>query len=492
MIEDALLTCYKRGANPKSVRLWSKLNENTQIKVRTGVGESGSVNVGAVVGQGTIGGALVSQAVLDEGVKDHFDPGGNDELNYGQVAIGPCMFQDDLIHPSTTTTRAREASRKMNQVMKKHALKLNKEKSVMILMGSKKQKQEILNEIENNPIMCGEVMMNVKSADKWLGQQISEDGLAASVAATVEKREAKIKGAALEIANIVNDWRSEAAGGMNTALLLWESCVIPSLLQGAGTWVEIAPKTVKKLNGLQNWFTRLILQVGPGAPLASLCWETGLLDMKMRIYKEKLMMILHLRSLDENSLASKIYKEQRDKGWPGLAKEATEICEELEIENVNETQMTKSEFKRLMTNAIKIKHEKILREQAEEKTKCSLIMKDGYGRKEYMNKDTIEKVRQIFKSRVGLLPFAGNYSNDKKYLRTNWLCRCGEKETEYHITTGACPIYEDIWRTKGDVKNDDDLLQFFSAVLERRDLLDKLEEQERDAPSPGSGDSFYC
>ena len=60
------------------------------------------------------------------------------------------------------------------------------------------------------------------------------------------------------------------------------------------------------------------------------------------------------------------------------------------------------------------------------------------------------------------------------------------------ITTGACPIYEDIWRTKGDVKNDDDLLQFFSAVLERRDLLDKLEEQEQDAPTPGSGGSFYC
>ena len=138
----------------------------------------------------------------------------------------------------------------------------------------------------------------------------------------------------------MNDWRSEAAGGKNTALLLWESCVIPSLLQGAGTWVEIAPKTVKKLNGLQNWFTRLILQVGPGAPLASLCWETGLLDMKLRIYKEKLMMILHLRNLDENSLPAKIYKEQREKGWPGLAKEATEICEELKVKDVNDTQMT--------------------------------------------------------------------------------------------------------------------------------------------------------
>ena len=141
MIEDALLTCYKRDVNPKAVRLWAKLNENTKIKVRTGVGESESVEVGGVVGQGTIGGALVSQAVLDEGVKDHFSPGGEDELNYGKVKMGPCMFQDDLIHAATTTLKARVASEKINLVMKKHALKLNKDKSVLIIMGSKAQKK---------------------------------------------------------------------------------------------------------------------------------------------------------------------------------------------------------------------------------------------------------------------------------------------------------------------------------------------------------------
>ena len=39
-----------------------------------------------------------------------------------------------------------------------------------------------------------------------------------------------------------------------------------------------------------------------------------------------------------------------------------------------------------------------------------------YVMKEFMNKDTIEKVTHIFESRVGLLSFAGNYSNDKKYM----------------------------------------------------------------------------
>ena len=87
--------------------------------------------------------------------------------------------------------------------------------------------------------------------------------------------------------------------------------------------------------------------------------------MKMRIFKEKLMMTVHIRNLDENTLASKIYKEQREKGWPGLAREGKEICQELEIEDVNETQMGKNDFKRLVSNAIKIKHEKMLREQAQ-------------------------------------------------------------------------------------------------------------------------------
>ena len=87
----------------------------------------------------------------------------------------------------------------------------------------------------------------------------------------------------MEIANIVNDWRSQAVGGMETAIILWEALCIPSLLNGAGTWTEISAATEKKLEQLQQWFLRLVLQVGQGAPLASLGWETGVMSMKLRI-----------------------------------------------------------------------------------------------------------------------------------------------------------------------------------------------------------------
>ena len=116
-------------------------------------------------------------------------------------------------------------------------------------------------------------------------------------------------------------------------------------------------------------------------------------------------------------------------------------------------------------------------------------MKEDYGRKKYVDENKIEDVRFRFKARVGLLPFAGNYSNDRRFIKTKWLCRCGEMEKEAHITSGNCPIYDDIWEKRGDLENNEDLVKFFSAVLERRDLLDRLEEEERDAPSLGSGDS---
>ena len=35
MMEDALLACKERGADPKAIRLWHKLNENTEIRVKT-------------------------------------------------------------------------------------------------------------------------------------------------------------------------------------------------------------------------------------------------------------------------------------------------------------------------------------------------------------------------------------------------------------------------------------------------------------------------
>ena len=73
-----------------------------------------------------------------------------------------------------------------------------------------------------------------------------------------------------------------------------------------------------------------------------------------------------------------------------------------------------------------------------------------------------------------------NYNKYKKLVQiprfpsTDWMCRCKEsKEEEGHITSGECNIYGDLRTTFGDLKEDNNLVGFFRAVLDRREKLEK-------------------
>ena len=48
------------------------------------------------------------------------------------------------------------------------------------------------------------------------------------------------------------------------------------------------------------------------------------------------------------NLPSQVYREQMEKGWPGLAKEAKTICENLAIEDRNKTMLNSKDFKKIL------------------------------------------------------------------------------------------------------------------------------------------------
>ena len=78
--------------------------------------------------------------------------------------------------------------------------------------------------------MCGSIETKEKQEDIWLEQTISSAELADSVAKTVAHKEGKVRGACLEIVKIITDWQARDLRGMETALMLWETCCVPSLL----------------------------------------------------------------------------------------------------------------------------------------------------------------------------------------------------------------------------------------------------------------------
>ena len=104
-----------------------------------------------------------------------------------------------------------------------------------------------------------------------------------------------------------------------------------------------------------------------------------------------------------------IYEEQKLKGWPGLAEETSSVCQYLQIENCNQTNIYKHDYKKLLIQACHTKNDEQLRMMAQ--GKCARI---EYGRKEYIQKKNIFHVRLQFRARFGLTAFAGNYSHDRR------------------------------------------------------------------------------
>jgi hypothetical protein len=164
--------------------------------------------------------------------------------------------------------------------------------------------------------------------------------------------------------------------------------------------------------------------------------------------------------------------------WPGLASEASKICQELHIEDVNTTSMGKAAYMKVIDKACQAEQRRRLLKLAEGRSKCNNIPTEEFEKREYISKTKIKEVRQWFMTRYSMQPFAGNFSHDKRFAKSQWLCRCREaREEEQHLLSGACRVYGDIRAGYGDLREDKDLVAFFGEVLERREELEEEEER---------------
>ena len=93
--------------------------------------------------------------------------------------------------------------------------------------------------------------------------------------------------------------------------------------------------------------------------------------------------------------------------------------------------------------------------------------------KNYVKNQQIDQIRKVFKTLFGMHPFAGNFSHDKWFSWTDWLCKCRKaQENENHLISGECEIYGEIREEFENLDDIENLTKFFDAVLKKRDQLD--------------------
>ena len=85
----------------------------------------------------------------------------------------------------------------------------------------------------------------------------------------------------------------------------------------SGVWTDISSSVIKKLDATQNLFVRAVLRLPSSTVLPSYRAETGLLGMKWRFWKSKLLLVAAIKEQESDVLSREFMEQQLEMGWPG-------------------------------------------------------------------------------------------------------------------------------------------------------------------------------
>ena len=464
---DGLNELHRSNVRGKLYKLIYEMNKDTRISVRTPVGDTDMRDVGEGWGQGTIEGASCSAVNLDKGVTDFFADS-EYEVSYGDVVLFPALFQDDVSRFCLDPVSAQMGNDRMEAMAETKLLDYNQEKSCFIIIGKGKERTRLEAEFLRNPPKLYGANMMKSSEEKYLGDQIHCLGLAASVAATIDKRGGKVLKSIFEIRAIIDDCRSHVAGGISSGLDIWEMAVIPFLTSNCDTWYSISDKSLQELDKLQNKFYRMLLNVPNGCPTPALYWDLGGLLMKNRILKKKLLLLHHIANLEKSSFAFQIFEVQKRLMLPGLVSECQPFLVKFEI--INLEAYSKNQWKRLLNEKINdLNRSELLKQMIPyKKLDHKLLTNEKFELKPYFKQLNLSQARMKFSLRSLMVKTVKlNYPSDPKYSHDLWTCwHCPQMDSQIHILT--CDGYRDLRQDK-NLEQDKDLINFYQQVLKRRE-----------------------
>jgi hypothetical protein len=322
-------------------------------------------------------------------------------------------------------------------------------------------------EVQESPVLLGNITLKEKLTDKYLGDILNSMGLSASVDSTIKGREAKIRGAIYELRSLTEDFRMQSVGGCQAALDMYEACIIPSLLTNAGTWVEISEGAIEMLDDLQDTFGRVLLSLPLSTPRASLRAALGLLGMKWRVWEQKILLVQAIKQQEEGGLAREVLEEQLQMGWPGLVMEVSQISKDINIPDATQEVISKD----IISKAVRYDHVKSLKLELRGKKLQEMANSDVSGRRQYTSWSLLE-CRMAFRLETKMLVCRANMPVMYKRDLTCRACTpeaengaAGPQEDQEHLE--VCPGYASQWAGLGPMTTRS-RVQYFMKVDNKR------------------------
>ena len=208
-----------------------------------------------------------------------------------------------------------------------------------------------------------------------------------------------------------------------------------------------------------------MFKVPESCPRIALRAETRMMSMKHRIWQYKLLLLKRIKRQSHETLSWKIWKEQRSNNWPGLSKEVSDICNELNILDINDQDIPEGVLKR----AVFDHHLEEIKEKVSNSKKMMKHKEDNFQEvQDYMLDKNVEKSRMSFRIRCEMVPeVKGNFKDKhrRKGGEDALICNdCSNNEIQTQSHCIVCPKWDCI-RSGLEMNKLDDLVIFFQRLL---------------------------
>ena len=188
------------------------------------------------------------------------------------------------------------------------------------------------------------------------------------------------------------------------------------------------------------------------------------------IMYNKLLFYFHIVHLGEETLAHKIYQEQKQMNLGGgFVKESLHALASLGIKEENVKTLSKVQFKKLVRERIKKKDKEELLIRMKNSKKFSFFShkEEDFETKPYFKTMKLQDSRTMFGIRsMTTQTIKTHQMSNNDFAKKLWQCECGATDTICHVK--RCTLFEEL-RANLDIENDDnDLVKYFQEVVRKR------------------------
>ena len=416
-LKDCLIELWRAGMRERDVMLIFEMNKKANIIINTPVGESAEIEVQEIVRQGTIFGPKLC-CISTQKVNNRRIP--MSTTVSPELGIKAPVYVDDILGMGSKkmVERAIDNTRWLEEE-KKFKFNRNKSKYMVVKTGREKD-EEVVASVKDGKI-------ERTNEYKYLGMWITEEN---NILKQISEHKDRLKMMMREIKNVGNKCKVGSRDA-EVQRLLYESTVIPTITYNMELMTHLTEKEEEELEKLQRYALANIYELPPSTPYWGILIETGVWPIKYRLMYKRLMLYRHLMHSPEERISAQIVLQQKKYKLKGTLYDQMEKDSHhvhLSLSVVEEYNVKKSEWKKIVKQKILSKISREAIKQANTMTKLRFLKNSAFDEKQYITQSTVEEAGIILRAKLNMCKIGSNYGQHRQCI----MCKM-ESETTEHL-----------------------------------------------------------